>query len=111
MNKKNLEAKNGPVGRNELNFDEQITDCPFLACRQRRQAANARERKRMNGLNDAFDRLREVVPNLNPDQKLSKFETLQMAQTYIRALAKIIQAEQEKEKVQQQQQMELGQAT
>lgn len=28
--------------------------------RQRRVAANARERRRMNGLNDAFERLREV---------------------------------------------------
>ena len=30
--------------------------------------ANARERKRMNGLNDAFERLREVVPNVNTEQ-------------------------------------------
>ena len=32
--------------------------------RKRRVAANARERRRMNGLNDAFERLREVIPNL-----------------------------------------------
>jgi hypothetical protein len=61
--------------------------------RHRRDAANARERKRMNGLNDAFERLREVVPNLNSDQKMSKIETLLMAQTYIRALARLIEAE------------------
>ncbi|XP_037819934.1 neurogenic differentiation factor 6 [Lucilia sericata] len=54
--------------------------------KKRRQAANARERKRMNGLNEAFDRLREVVPAPSLEQKLSKFETLQMAQTYIVAL-------------------------
>ena len=54
-------------------------------------AANARERRRMNGLNDAFDRLREVIPNLGSDHKLSKFETLQMAQTYIGALANLIE--------------------
>ncbi|KAM7342303.1 cousin of atonal [Cochliomyia hominivorax] len=54
--------------------------------KKRRQAANARERKRMNGLNEAFDRLREVVPAPSLEQKLSKFETLQMAQTYIMAL-------------------------
>ena len=51
--------------------------------RKRRVAANARERRRMNGLNDAFERLREVIPSLGSDHKLSKFETLQMAQTYI----------------------------
>ena len=50
----------------------------------------------MNGLNDAFERLREVVPNLNSDQKMSKIETLLMAQTYIQALARLIEAEDSK---------------
>ncbi|KAI9577431.1 hypothetical protein GQX74_013674 [Glossina fuscipes] len=59
--------------------------------KRRRQAANARERKRMNGLNEAFDRLRQVVPTPAMDQKLSKFETLQMAQTYIMALGDMLQ--------------------
>ena len=36
--------------------------------KHRRNMANARERKRMNGLNDAFERLREVVPNVNTEQ-------------------------------------------
>lgn len=54
--------------------------------KRRRLAANARERRRMNSLNDAFDRLRDVVPSLGNDRKLSKYETLQMAQTYINAL-------------------------
>ncbi|KAF0290668.1 Protein atonal [Amphibalanus amphitrite] len=58
--------------------------------RRRRTAANARERRRMNGLNDAFERLREVVPCLGSDKKLSKFETLQMAQTYISALQELL---------------------
>ena len=44
----------------------------------------------MNGLNDAFDRLREHIPSLGSDHKLSKFETLQMAQTYIGALANLL---------------------
>ena len=66
--------------------------------RHRRDAANARERKRMNGLNDAFERLREVVPNLSSEQKLSKIETLLMAQTYIKALAKLIETEDSKAK-------------
>lgn len=59
--------------------------------KRRRQAANARERKRMNGLNEAFDRLREVVPAPTIDQKLSKYETLQMAQTYIAALCEMLE--------------------
>lgn len=59
--------------------------------KRRRIAANARERRRMNGLNDAFDKLREVVPSLGADHKLSKFETLQMAQTYIAALCDLLE--------------------
>lgn len=59
--------------------------------KKRRLAANARERRRMNGLNEAFDKLRDVVPSLGPDHKLSKFETLQMAQTYISALCDLLE--------------------
>lgn len=52
-----------------------------------------RERRRMNGLNDAFDKLRDVIPSLGSDHKLSKYETLQMAQTYISALRELLSAQ------------------
>lgn len=54
--------------------------------KKRRLAANARERRRMQNLNQAFDRLRKYLPSLSNDRQLSKHETLQMAQTYITAL-------------------------
>lgn len=57
---------------------------------KRRLAANARERRRMDSLNDAFDKLRNVVPSIGDDRKLSKYETLQMAQTYIDALCDLL---------------------
>ncbi|KAE8630813.1 hypothetical protein XENTR_v10000972 [Xenopus tropicalis] len=60
--------------------------------KQRRLAANARERRRMHGLNHAFDQLRNVIPSFNNDKKLSKYETLQMAQIYINALSDLLQA-------------------
>ena len=53
---------------------------------------NARERKRVNKITDAFERLREHVPHLIKDRKLSKFETLQMAMAYIDALDKALRA-------------------
>ncbi|XP_029916290.1 protein atonal homolog 1a [Myripristis murdjan] len=59
--------------------------------KQRRVAANARERRRMHGLNHAFDELRSVIPAFDNDKKLSKYETLQMAQIYINALADLLQ--------------------
>lgn len=55
-----------------------------------RMAANARERRRMHKLNVAFDRLREVVPSVS-DRQLSKYETLQVAQSYIQELAQLLQ--------------------
>ncbi|XP_056134312.1 protein atonal homolog 1a [Lampris incognitus] len=64
---------------------------PGTVQRQRRVAANARERRRMHGLNHAFDELRSVIPALDNDKKLSKYETLQMAQIYISALADLLQ--------------------
>lgn len=59
--------------------------------KKRRLAANARERRRMQNLNKAFDRLRTVLPSLSNDRQLSKYETLQMAQTYINALNDLLQ--------------------
>ncbi|TDG48748.1 hypothetical protein AWZ03_004860 [Drosophila navojoa] len=58
--------------------------------RKRRLAANARERRRMQSLNQAFDRLRQYLPCLGNDRQLSKHETLQMAQTYITALGDLL---------------------
>ncbi|XP_017860142.1 PREDICTED: basic helix-loop-helix transcription factor amos [Drosophila arizonae] len=62
---------------------EEHESCGKDVLRKRRLAANARERRRMNSLNDAFDKLRDVVPSLGHDRRLSKYETLQMAQAYI----------------------------
>lgn len=58
--------------------------------KKRRLAANARERRRMNSLNDAYEKLRDVLPNLGPDKKFSKSETLHMAQTYMSSLIEIL---------------------
>ena len=58
--------------------------------KKRRLAANARERRRMDSLNVAFDQLRDVVPAFSNDRKLSKYETLQMAQSYINALNELL---------------------
>jgi hypothetical protein len=59
--------------------------------KKRRLAANARERRRMQNLNDAFDKLRNHLPSLGNDRQFSKHETLQMAQSYISALCDLLQ--------------------
>ena len=64
---------------------------PTVTMKKRRMAANARERKRMKSLNVAFDMLRSVVPDTQ--RKLSKYETLQMAQKYIASLNFILMSD------------------
>ncbi|XP_030631542.1 neurogenic differentiation factor 6-B [Chanos chanos] len=58
----------------------------------RRMEANARERSRMHGLNDALESLRKVVPCYSKTQKLSKIETLRLAKNYIWALSETLSA-------------------
>ncbi|KAL9705855.1 hypothetical protein quinque_009373 [Culex quinquefasciatus] len=86
-----------PVPADDSYLDQRLLDVGSstppspTVVRKRRLAANARERKRMNSLNVAFDKLREIVPSYAPEHKLSKFETLQMAQTYINALSEMLE--------------------
>ncbi|XP_038061037.1 protein atonal homolog 7-like [Patiria miniata] len=54
----------------------------------RRLAANARERRRMDSINNAFDLLRQKVPSGR--RKLSKYDTLLMALNYINELQNIL---------------------
>lgn len=57
----------------------------------RRKTANARERSRMREINQAFETLRKVVPQLSATQqqneKLTKITTLRLAMKYIAALS------------------------
>ncbi|GMR48501.1 hypothetical protein PMAYCL1PPCAC_18696, partial [Pristionchus mayeri] len=56
------------------------------AKRQRRDKANLRERRRMNSLNDALEHLRSALPQSGEEPKMTKIETLRLAQQYIRYL-------------------------
>lgn len=71
---------------------KRMTKARIAKLRMRRVKANARERNRMHGLNDALDILREHVPCYSKNQKLSKIETLRLARNYIGALADILKS-------------------
>ena len=58
--------------------------------KQRRLTANARERNRMHGLNDALEQLRTLVPCSSSHHKLSKIDTLRLAKNYISVLAEML---------------------
>nr|XP_046261754.1 protein atonal homolog 1b [Scatophagus argus] len=75
------DSDKGPEGDQTSHFGPQ---------KHRRVAANARERRRMHGLNKAFDELRSVIPSLENERKLSKYDTLQMAQIYITELSELL---------------------
>jgi transcription factor 1a len=50
---------------------------------QQRHAANMRERKRMQSINDAFEGLRHHIPTLPYEKRLSKVDTLRLTIGYI----------------------------
>ncbi|XP_011190619.1 neurogenin-2 [Zeugodacus cucurbitae] len=56
-----------------------------------RNAANARERARMRVLSSAFGRLKTKLPNIPPDTKLSKLDTLRLATMYIKQLKVLVE--------------------
>lgn len=63
--------------------------CPTQQVQQR-QAANQRERKRMQSINDGFEGLREHIPTLPYEKRLSKVDTLRLAIGYINFLQEMI---------------------
>ncbi|XP_018581068.1 neurogenic differentiation factor 4-like [Scleropages formosus] len=70
---------------------KRLTKARLERFRARRVKANARERSRMHGLNDALDNLRSVMPCYSKTQKLSKIETLRLARNYIWALSEVLE--------------------
>lgn len=56
----------------------------------RRLESNERERMRMHSLNDAFQSLRNSIPHVHAERKLSKIETLTLAKNYIGALSNMV---------------------
>ncbi|GAA6100529.1 neurogenic differentiation factor 4 [Tachysurus ichikawai] len=76
---------------------KKMTKARIERFRARRVKANARERTRMHGLNDALDSLRRVMPCYSKTQKLSKIETLRLARNYIWALSEVLESGQSPE--------------
>ncbi|XP_071546289.1 heart- and neural crest derivatives-expressed protein 2-like [Panulirus ornatus] len=60
---------------------------------KRRSSANKKERRRTQSINNAFAELRECIPNVPADTKLSKIKTLRLATSYIAYLMEVLHAE------------------
>mgnify|MGYP001793011026 CR=1 FL=1 len=69
----------------ELSSSDTISLAP-----KKRGGANRKERKRTQTMNSAFSELRNRIPNVPPDTKLSKIKTLRLAISYIRYLMDVL---------------------
>ena len=57
---------------------------------KRRVTANKKERRRTHSINSAFSGLRDCIPNVPSDTKLSKIKTLRLATSYIAYLMHVL---------------------
>ncbi|XP_050691744.1 SH3 and multiple ankyrin repeat domains protein 1-like [Eriocheir sinensis] len=57
---------------------------------RRKSSANKKERRRTQSINNAFAELRECIPNVPADTKLSKIKTLRLATSYIAYLMEVL---------------------
>uniref|UniRef100_A0A8D2LTH1 Heart- and neural crest derivatives-expressed protein 1 n=1 Tax=Varanus komodoensis TaxID=61221 RepID=A0A8D2LTH1_VARKO len=90
----------GSAGQNPRLFPSTAAPVPSelggrLAGRRRAAAAAApgaprKERRRTESLNSAFAELRECIPNVPADTKLSKIKTLRLATSYIAYLMEVL---------------------
>ncbi|XP_017854381.1 heart- and neural crest derivatives-expressed protein 2 [Drosophila busckii] len=93
---------------NELNYsDRKINDEIYQPINQlnfipttvrtikKRNTANKKERRRTQSINNAFACLRDRIPNVPSDTKLSKIKTLKLAILYINYLVDVLDGDQD----------------
>ncbi|KAB0798651.1 hypothetical protein PPYR_09644 [Photinus pyralis] len=89
----NSDQENTSSGsKDRLHRHRRRSKCPQQQIQQR-QAANLRERKRMQSINDAFEGLRAHIPTLPYEKRLSKVDTLKLAIGYINFLSELVRAD------------------
>lgn len=64
---------------------------------KRRNTANKKERRRTQSINNAFADLRDCIPNVPADTKLSKIKTLRLAASYIAYLMAVLESDEGEE--------------
>lgn len=90
----NNNNNNGRPGKRQRNTKSRARPkSPTLVVklkRTRRLKANDRERNRMHMLNTALERLRQVLPMVDENSKMTKIETLRFAHDYIYKLSETL---------------------
>jgi pancreas-specific transcription factor 1a len=80
------ESNDSQTGRKRKAFSNNGTHQVYA----QRHAANMRERRRMQSINEAFEGLRIHIPTLPYEKKLSKVDTLRLAIGYINFLTDLL---------------------
>ncbi|XP_056645928.1 pancreas transcription factor 1 subunit alpha-like [Diorhabda carinulata] len=88
----NSDQENLSEYKDRLYRHRRRSKCPQQQIQQR-QAANLRERKRMQSINDAFEGLRAHIPTLPYEKRLSKVDTLKLAIGYINFLSELVRTD------------------
>ncbi|XP_019871303.1 heart- and neural crest derivatives-expressed protein 2-like [Aethina tumida] len=65
----------------------------FVRVVKRRTTANKKERRRTQSINNAYADLRDCIPNVPADTKLSKIKTLRLATSYISYLTRALETD------------------
>ncbi|KAK9758774.1 Helix-loop-helix DNA-binding domain [Popillia japonica] len=66
---------------------------PYIRVVKRRNTANKKERRRTQSINNAYADLRDCIPNVPSDTKLSKIKTLRLATSYISYLTGVLETD------------------
>ncbi|XP_015189662.1 PREDICTED: heart- and neural crest derivatives-expressed protein 1-like [Polistes dominula] len=92
----NVELGVGGVGVGSLQQHLQREGIPMVRPK-RRNTANKKERRRTQSINNAFADLRDCIPNVPADTKLSKIKTLRLAASYIGYLMAVLESDETEE--------------
>ncbi|XP_027208946.2 heart- and neural crest derivatives-expressed protein 1 [Penaeus vannamei] len=80
-----------PCPQHYWDGDDLVDECGRVI--RRKTSANKKERRRTQSINNAFAELRECIPNVPADTKLSKIKTLRLATSYIAYLMEVLHTE------------------
>ncbi|KPM09214.1 basic helix-loop-helix transcription factor-like protein 1 [Sarcoptes scabiei] len=76
----------------EQNGDRKFASSVGVVRVVKRRSANKKERRRTQSINSAFANLRDCIPNVPIDTKLSKIKTLRLATSYISYLMRLLES-------------------
>ncbi|XP_066588938.1 heart- and neural crest derivatives-expressed protein 2-like [Prorops nasuta] len=91
MQRREHEFPGNHIGQSASVLQQHLHQAPVRP--KRRNTANKKERRRTQSINSAFGTLRDCIPNVPADTKLSKIKTLRLAASYIGYLMAVLESD------------------